>query len=133
MNSGIPEKIKQAIHEQSELLSARCKDWAELRIYPTSEWIEEALLTALAPHFTQQPASTPDWERIEIIRRADWISSPCSSPSSNKEWRVHVSLEGSGQTTACGKTLIEAIDRANEWFKRSMLSAARLNTEIKTK
>lgn len=66
------------------------------------------------------PANTPDWERIEVIRRADWISSPTSSVSSGGEWRVHVSLRGSGQTTACGKTLIEAIDRANDWFKRSM-------------
>lgn len=55
-----------------------------------------------------------DRERIEVIRRAEWIRDPHTAMSGG-EWHVHLKVKGHGQTSACGKSLIHALDVALTW------------------
>lgn len=49
---------------------------------------------------------------VAVLRRADWIASPGGMEN---DWRIHISYPGEGQCTACGKTIMEAAERAAKW------------------
>lgn len=51
-------------------------------------------------------------QRIEVIERAEWITSPNDGVLSKGMWRVHTRTPSGGQTTVYGETLIEVLDNA---------------------
>lgn len=53
-----------------------------------------------------------DSQRIEMIRRAQWITSPNDGVLSKGKWRLHTRTPSGGQTTIYGDNLIEVLDAA---------------------
>jgi hypothetical protein len=113
MNSGIPEQIKQALADNAEkivieLLEYNNMDFNEEEQHQHDRrvtFVKDSLLTALAPHFTQQGEDRAVLDEIESV----WAT---------------------GKSVAWVELCMRA---AKEGFRTAHHRAARLNTEIKTK
>lgn len=54
--------------------------------------------------------SAEDSKRVQMIRDAEWITSPNDGVLSMGSWRLHMRKPSGGQTTVYGKDLIELLD-----------------------
>lgn len=59
---------------------------------------------------------SPNDQRIEIIERAQWITSPDDGVLSKGMWRLHTRTPAGGQTTIYGESLLEVLDNAVGMF-----------------